>query len=187
MTNIPNSFQKPKECPELADECRKGLNALDTQRVGVNQFLKNVALLAVHDRYGFTELRCRPMPSAPESLRRYRRMSPLDKRKFLESDKKFFIEGEVFAYCEQASRIYHDNQSHKHWLWEIRESLRDYPDHVSKIDRRLAEFASIESYPPRGGKPPAFTPEESKEALRDSSVAAAQEKFHGTVHKNWQD
>ena len=189
MTNIPNSFQKPQECPELADECRKGLNALDNKRIGLDPFLKNVALLAIQNRFGFTELKPKPMPTAPESLRRYRRMSPLDKRKFLAEPvyKTFFTEGEVFAYCEQASRIYHENQSHKHWLGELRESLKDCPEHVLKIDRRLTEFANIEPYPPQGGKPPEITPEELKEALRNSSVANSKEKFHGTVHKNWQD
>jgi len=176
------TFQKPKECPELANKCRALL------RDGVTEKDRNMAIakLAMEDRYGFNELRPKPLPSIPEELRYYKKLNSFEKVRWVTGDKtgkhkahtNFFIEGKVADYLDQAGKIKNENESHRLWLLKLREVLKGDTQAIIKIDARLHEFTYL-----KDAESQEVTPAERKEYLRDASIAAANRVFKGKIQR----
>lgn len=152
-------FQKPIECPELADKCRTLLRNLEYKKVTEDMFLKEVALLAIQDKYGFDKIKYKPMPTVPEDLKKYRKLSYAEKRKFLTGNRKFFMEGRVAQYLDQATKVKNENISNEKWLETLKKHLMN-----TKINERLADFKNARDY-----VPPMYSDREKRAYLRDNS------------------
>ena len=176
------TFQKPKECPELAEKCRALL------RDGVKEEDRNIAIakLAMEDRYGFNELRPRPLPTVPEELRYYRKLNSFERVRWVSGDKtgkhkahsNFFLEGKVADFLDQAGKIRNENESHRLWLIKLREVLKGDTQAIIKIDTRLAEFTYS-----KDAESQDMTSEEKREYLRDESIANANRVFKGKIQR----
>lgn len=123
---------------ELINLCVEYLKKLFTRQITLLEFQKEVAYIAIQDKYGFTELRPKPFPTPiPEALQEYYRLSKPERMKIPD---KFWKSHEISQYIKEKDKISIINKSNYHWLYELKGILSFDDVAVQKIQSKIYAF-----------------------------------------------
>lgn len=138
-----NNLECPSN-PELAQLCKGYLAKLWSGQISEKEFLKEVAYIALQDKYGFSDIYPKSLPTPPMQWQEYQRLNPTEKRHFLRDYPDFFERYEVQNYLDGCEMVRRHNLACIWWLEEIRKyiPMEDVINH-RKIEQKLEEFRGI--------------------------------------------